>query len=83
MVVVAANSIVGISAGLVAAVQNYRRPAAERRTPRGLTTALVGVAMLALGAILAAAIPQENGRQPRGAGGTAGDYDGRLQLRPA
>jgi plastocyanin len=50
--------VVGIIAGIAAAVQNYRRPAAERRTPRLLAPALAAVAALVVGASLVVAAPQ-------------------------
>jgi len=49
---------VGIVAGISATVQNYRRPAVERRTPRLLTPALTAVAALVVGAALVVAAPQ-------------------------
>lgn len=59
MVVTVMIAVVGVVAGGAAAVQNYRYPAAERSTPRGLTYALVGTGMLCVGIILTAAIPHE------------------------
>jgi hypothetical protein len=45
---------VGTVAGLTATVQNYRRPAEARRTPRGLYPFLLVLAGLVAGAILLA-----------------------------
>lgn len=50
--------VVGVVAGISAAVQNYRRSAAERRTPRLLVPALVAVAAVVVGASLVVAAPQ-------------------------
>lgn len=61
MTVAMAIAFVGAVAGLAAVVQNYRRPAAERRAPRGMAAAVVGMAMLCVGAIAVAAIPQQAG----------------------
>lgn len=61
MAVAITITLVGAVAGLAAVVQNYRRPATERRTPRGMAAALAGVAMLCVGAIAVAAIPQQTG----------------------
>jgi uncharacterized cupredoxin-like copper-binding protein len=54
-----ALALVGISAGVGAAVQNYR--AAERPMPRLVGPALLALATLCLGALLAGAIPREVG----------------------
>jgi plastocyanin len=59
MIVAVGFAIAGTIAGISATVQNYR--ARERRTLRWLPTALVGLAMLGLGAILVGAIPREAG----------------------
>lgn len=61
MVVAVAVSIVAIVAGVAATVQNYRHAPSDRRAPRGFAAALVGVAMLGIGAIAVAAIPQQSG----------------------
>jgi nitrite reductase (NO-forming) len=61
MVVAVILTLVALVAGVAATVQNYRHPAAERHAPRGLSAMLVGVAVLGLGAILTAAIPQGMG----------------------
>ncbi|MDQ4076709.1 MAG: cupredoxin domain-containing protein [Chloroflexota bacterium] len=61
MVIAVTLAVVSIGAGMAAAVQNYRYPAAQRRTPRGLAATLVGVAMLGVGAIAVAALPQQTG----------------------
>ncbi len=50
-------SVVGIVAGIGATVQNYRRPMAERRTPRGLLATLLVIVGLVVGAILVAQVP--------------------------
>jgi plastocyanin len=47
---------VGVPAAVGATVQNYRLPLADRRAPDWLRTGLVGVAALALGAILTVTI---------------------------
>lgn len=51
-------AVIGVSVGLGATVQNYRYAPADRRMPRWLPVALVGVIGLVAGAILVAAIPQ-------------------------
>jgi uncharacterized cupredoxin-like copper-binding protein len=48
----------GLVGGIAATVQNYRRPPAERRSPRWLPSAAVGVAGLMLGAVLVALLPR-------------------------
>ena len=58
-VVTLAVAVAGILAGIGATVQNYRRAAAERRAPRWLPAALIGVTGLVAGAILVASIPQQ------------------------
>jgi plastocyanin len=54
-----AVAVIGILAGISATVQNYRRAPQERRAPRGLAAALIGVTGLVAGAILVASIPQQ------------------------
>ncbi|HMQ33330.1 MAG TPA: cupredoxin domain-containing protein [Chloroflexaceae bacterium] len=61
VVVLTALGLVGATAGVLAAVQSYRRPAGERREPPWLRAALAAVAALCAGAILVAAIPREAG----------------------
>jgi heme/copper-type cytochrome/quinol oxidase subunit 2 len=55
-VVILAVAVVGVVAGISAAVQNYR--SAERSTPGVLPFALTALVALCLGAILVAAVPQ-------------------------
>jgi heme/copper-type cytochrome/quinol oxidase subunit 2 len=55
-VITLAVAVVGVVAGVSAAVQNYR--GAERSTPRSLPVVLTALVALCLGAILVAAIPQ-------------------------
>lgn len=50
--------VVGIVSGISATIQNYRRSAAERRTPRLLVPAVVAVVALVAGASLVVAAPQ-------------------------
>jgi plastocyanin len=50
-----ALAAVGITAGIGATVQNYRRDAADRLAPRWLVAGLTGLAGIVLGAILVAA----------------------------
>lgn len=50
--------VVGIVAGISATVQNYLRPAVERRAPRLLVPALVAVVAIIVGATLVVAAPQ-------------------------
>jgi plastocyanin len=56
--VMLALTIIGVIAGIGATVQNYRHPAADRRTPPWLPWGLTATAALVVGAILVAAIPQ-------------------------
>ena len=58
-VVTLAVAVAGILAGIGATVQNYRRAPLERRVPRWLPAALIGVTGLVSGAILVASIPQQ------------------------
>ena len=60
VVVLAAILVLGIVAGLSAAVQNYRATDA-RRTPRWLRPALIALAALVIGLISTAAIPRAEG----------------------
>jgi plastocyanin len=53
-------AVIGIVAGVSATVQNYRRPLAERRTPRGLLSVLLVIIALMLGAILVAQAPAQS-----------------------
>jgi plastocyanin len=53
------TAVVGLVAGVLATIQNYRVPAAEQRAPRWLGGALPVLAALYLGAVLSAAIPRE------------------------
>jgi plastocyanin len=55
-VVMLALLVVGTGAGIGATVQNYRRAAGDRHTPRGFVAALTGLAGLVAGALLVAAI---------------------------
>jgi plastocyanin len=61
MSVAVSIAFVMIVAGLAATAQNYRRPAGERPSPRGLATVLVAVVALVAGALSVAAIPREAG----------------------
>lgn len=53
-------SVLAIGLGIGATVQNYRRPLAERHTPRWLTVALLVLAGVVAGAILLAQVPPPN-----------------------
>jgi plastocyanin len=57
ILVIVALSIVAVVAGVSATVQNYRYAPVDRRMPRWLPAALVGVVGLVVGAILVATIP--------------------------
>jgi uncharacterized cupredoxin-like copper-binding protein len=61
MIVAVAAAFVMAAAGLAATVQNYRRPAGERRSPRGTAVALGAVLAFALGAVAVGALPREAG----------------------
>lgn len=50
---------VGLIAGILATVQNYRYHADGRRTPRLLSVSLVSAAAIVVGMLLTAAIPQQ------------------------
>jgi plastocyanin len=50
--------VTAVVGGIGATVQNYRRPAAERRLPRWAPWGLTAMVSLLLGAAMAAAIPQ-------------------------
>ncbi|HWQ13723.1 MAG TPA: cupredoxin domain-containing protein [Roseiflexaceae bacterium] len=58
LVVLIALTLVGLTSGVAALVQNYRRPAGERRTPRALPLALTAVAAFTTGLIALASLPQ-------------------------
>jgi uncharacterized cupredoxin-like copper-binding protein len=58
-VVAVGLALVGAVAGIGATLQNYR--SADRRAPRGTTTALTAFVALCVGAILVAALPREAG----------------------
>lgn len=54
--------LVCLTAGLAALVQNYTRPAAERRMPRALPFALTALAAFAAGLIALASVPESGVR---------------------
>ena len=54
-----ATLLLTMVAGLAATIQNYRRAAEERRTPRGLIATVTAVVGLVAGAVLVASIPQQ------------------------
>jgi cytochrome c oxidase subunit II len=58
LLLILALASVAVAAGIGATVQNYRRPAAERRAPRWLAALLVGLAGLLVGAISVGTIPR-------------------------
>ena len=58
VLLILALASVAIAAGIGATVQNYRRPAAERRAPRWLAAVLVGLAGLLVGAIAVGMLPR-------------------------
>lgn len=61
MLVAVPLALICIGAGLAATVQNYRRPASERHTPRYLANILIGLAMVAVGAGAVGALPRSAG----------------------
>jgi plastocyanin len=59
VVVLLATNVIGLAAGLGAAVHNYRAPGTGSPTlPRWFTTGLLGLAGLSVGAILVGALPR-------------------------
>jgi plastocyanin len=61
-VALVALTLVGLIAGIAALVQNYRRPAAERRMPRALPFALTALAAFVAGLIALSSVPQQGVR---------------------
>jgi plastocyanin len=59
MLLLTAVLAIAIVGGIAAVVQNYRVPAAERRAPRGLASALLAIAAFLVGGLAVAAIPQQ------------------------
>ncbi len=59
MAAIIATLLVAMLTGLAATIQNYRRAAEERHTPRGTVATVAAIVGLVAGAILVAGIPQQ------------------------